>query len=373
MVEEPARDVRDPSCSLATWARRPALPRPPVAAARAATCLRATLTLGGHRHSNVDPTLLLGSLFAIVVAGALALDLGVVHRQAHAVRAGEAVRWTALWVAIAAAMGAGILLVRVPEDAVLYATGYVVEYSLSIDNVFVFGVVFAAFGIPRHLQHRVLFWGVIGALAMRLVMILLGTALIARFDWLLALFGAFLLVTGLRILFRRQDAEAHPERSRLVRLARSHLRVSAALDGQRFLVRTSAGMAATPLLLALVAVEASDLVFAIDSIPAVFGITSDPFLVLTSNAAAILGLRSLYFLLADATVRFQRLSTGLAAVLLFIGAKLVLGPWVHVDPLASLLVVLSILGLSVVASIVAPPDRHEAPGIGDMRRPMDPG
>lgn len=306
----------------------------------------------------MDPTLLLGSVFAIVVAAALALDLGVFHRHAHVVPAGEAIRWTVLWVTIAAAMGAGILLVRGPDDAVRYATGYVVEYSLSIDNVFVFGVVFAAFGIPRHLQHRVLFWGVIGALAMRLVMILLGTALIARFDWLLALFGAFLLVTGLRILFRRPDAEAHPERSLLVRLARSRLRVTEALDGQRFLVRTGAGLAATPLLLALVAVEASDLIFAIDSIPAIFGITTDPFLVLASNAAAILGLRSLYFLLADATVRFHRLSAGLAAVLLFIGAKLVLGPWVHVDPLLSLLVVLAILGLAVVASIVAPRTRQ---------------
>ncbi len=299
----------------------------------------------------MDPSLLLAAAFTAVVAVALALDLGIFHRHAHAVSAGEALRWTAVWVAIAAAMGLAIWVVRGSTDAILFATGYVVEYSLSIDNVFVFGLAFATFAIPRELQHRVLFWGVLGALAMRLVMILIGTALVARFSWVLALFGAFLLLTGLRMLLRNGDAEQRPERSFLVRLGRSRARVTPELHGQRFLTRTAAGLAATPLLLALVAVEASDLVFAVDSIPAIFGITSDPFLVVTSNAAAILGLRSLSFLLADATVRFHRLSVGLALVLLFIGAKLVLQPWLHVDPLVSLAVVVAILAGSIAASI----------------------
>ena len=299
----------------------------------------------------MDASVYLAAGFAAVVAVALALDLGVFHRHAHAVPAGEALRWTAVWVSIAALMGAAIWAVRGATDAVAYATGYVVEYSLSIDNVFVFGLVFAAFGIPRELQHRVLFWGVAGALAMRLVLILVGTAVVARFEWVLALFGMFLLVTGARMLVRRGADEGDPGRSLLVRLARSRLRVVPELHGQRFLVRTAAGLAGTPLLLALVAVEASDLVFAVDSIPAVFGITSDPFLVLTSNAAAILGLRSLYFLLADATVRFHRLSVGLALVLLFIGAKLILQPWIHVDPIVSLVVVVAIIATAIVASI----------------------
>ncbi len=302
----------------------------------------------------MDQTLALAIAFAAVVGVALALDLGVFHRDAHVVPSREALRWTAVWVAIAAAMGVAILVIRGPVDAISYATGYVVEYSLSIDNVFVFGLVFAAFGIPRQLQHRVLFWGVVGALAMRLGMIVAGTALVTQFEWLLTAFGAFLVVTGLRMLLRRRDTEGSPERSVLVRLARSRLRVSPELHGQQFIVRTALGISATPLLLALLAIEASDLVFAIDSIPAIFAVTTDPFLVLTSNAAAILGLRSLYFLLADATVRFRWLPVGLAVVLLFVGSKLVLAPWLHVDPLASLVAVVAIIGLSIGASLAVP-------------------
>jgi tellurite resistance protein TerC len=318
----------------------------------------------------MDSTVVLAIAFTAVVAVALALDLGVFHRDAHIVPAGEALRWTVVWVAIAVAMGIAILATRGSTQAIQYATGYVVEYSLSIDNVFVFGLVFAAFRIPRELQHRVLFWGVIGALAMRLVMILLGTALIERFAWLLVVFGAFLVATGLRMLMHRAEAGAHPERSFLVRLATRHLRVTPELQGQRFLVRSAAGLAVTPLLLSLIAIEASDLVFAIDSIPAIFGVTTDPFLILASNAAAILGLRSLYFLLADATARFRMLSTGLALVLLFIGGKLVLGPWIHVDPVASLSVVILIIGGSIAASIVILPTRrhpHDVPLVADLR------
>ena len=303
----------------------------------------------------MDPTLLIGGVFAIVVMVALALDLGVFHRTAHVVSSREALRWTVVWVAIAVAMGGAILVVRGPNQAIEYATGYLIEYSLSIDNVFVFGLVFASFAIPRELQHRVLFWGVLGALAMRLVLIVVGTALIERFDWLLVVFGGFLLLTALRMLRRTETEDAHPENNPLVRFARRRLRATAELHGQAFLVTTPAGRLVTPLLLCLVVVEVSDLVFAVDSIPAIFGVTTDPFIVFTSNAAAILGLRSLYFLLADAAARFHHLSTGLAIVLLFIGLKLLADPWLHLPPAASLVVVAAIVVASVIASVASPP------------------
>jgi tellurite resistance protein TerC len=307
----------------------------------------------------MDPTLIMCGAFAVVVLAALALDLGVFHRTAHVVSAREALRWTAVWIAIATAMGLGILVVRGPSQAVEYATGYVIEYSLSIDNVFVFSLVFAAFAIPRELQHRVLFWGVFGALAMRLLMILIGTALIERFDSLLLVFGAFLVVTGIRMLRRPETVEAHPENNPIVRFARRRLRATSELHGQAFFVSGGAGRLATPLLLCLLVVEVSDLIFAVDSIPAIFGVTTDPFIVFTSNAAAILGLRSLYFLLADAAARFHHLSTGLAIVLLFIGLKLLAGPWLHVPPLVSLVVVVAIVAGAIVASIASAPRAAE--------------
>ncbi len=308
----------------------------------------------------MDPTLIIGGAFAVVVLAALALDLGVFHRTAHVVSAREALRWTAVWIAIATVMGLAILVVRGPSQAVEYATGYVIEYSLSIDNVFVFSLVFAAFAIPRELQHRVLFWGVFGALAMRLLMILIGTALIERFDSLLLVFGVFLVVTGIRMLRRPETVDAHPENNPIVRFARRRLRATSELHGQAFFVSGGAGRLATPLLLCLLVVEVSDLIFAVDSIPAIFGVTTDPFIVFTSNAAAILGLRSLYFLLADAAARFHHLSTGLAIVLLFIGLKLLAGPWLHVPPPVSLVVVVAIVAGAIVASIASAPRAAEA-------------
>jgi tellurite resistance protein TerC len=303
----------------------------------------------------LDQTILLGAGFTLFIVVALALDLGVFHRQAHVVGAREAFAWTVVWVTLAALFGIGIFLVRGGETAVEYFTGYVIEYSLSVDNVFVFTLIFAAFAVPRTLQHRVLFWGIVGALVMRLLMILAGATLIAQYDWVLYAFGAFLVFTGLRMLVARVEHEPHPENNVLVRFARRHLRVTDGFHGQAFFVRMAGGFAATPLFLALLVVEFSDLIFAVDSIPAIFAVTTDPFVVFTSNAFAILGLRSLYFLLAEAAARFRYLKVGLALVLVFVGAKLLSAGFLHIPPLVSLAVVASILGLAIAASLLRSP------------------
>jgi len=303
----------------------------------------------------LDSTILLGAGFTAFIVGALALDLGVFHRRAHVVGAREALGWTVVWVTLAVLFGIGIYLVRGGETAVAYFTGYVIEYSLSVDNVFVFTLIFATFAVPRHLQHRVLFWGIVGALVMRLLMILAGATLIAQYHWVLYLFGAFFVFTGIRMLVARSGHEAHPENNVLVRFARRHVRVTEDFHGQAFFVRTAAGFAATPLFLALLVVEFSDLIFAVDSIPAIFAVTTDPFVVFTSNAFAILGLRSLYFLLAEAAARFRYLKVGLALILVFVGAKLLVAEFLEIPPLVSLAVIVTILGLAVGASLR--PDR----------------
>jgi tellurite resistance protein TerC len=301
-----------------------------------------------------DSTTLLALAFAVFVLVALALDLGVFHRAAHVVTTREALTWTIVWVSLATLFGLSVLLVRGPETAIAYATGYVIEYSLSMDNVFVFSLIFASFAVPRELQHRVLFWGVIGALVMRFGMIAAGAALIERWGWILLVFGGFLIVTGVRMLLTRSAHGTDPALSPFVRLARRFVRVHPAFDGQRFFTHTPAGRAATPLFLALIAVEASDLIFAVDSIPAIFAVTTDPFVVYTSNALAILGLRSLYFLLAGAAARFRYLKTGLALILVFVGAKLLLAEWLHLPALVSLGTVVLILVASIATSLLIP-------------------
>lgn len=302
----------------------------------------------------MDTTILLGAGFTIFIVVALALDLGVFHRKAHIVGAREALAWTIVWVTLAVIFGIVIALVRGGGTAIEYFTGYVIEYSLSVDNVFVFTLIFAAFAVPRHLQHRVLFWGIVGALVMRLIMIVAGASLIAQYHWVLYVFGAFLVFTGIRMLIARGEVEAHPENNVLVRFARRHLRVTDDFHEQSFFVRTTAGIAATPLFLALLVVEFSDLVFAVDSIPAVFAVTTDPFVVFTSNAFAILGLRSLYFLLAEAAARFRYLKVGLALILVFVGAKLLVADFLKIPSLVSLAIVVSILGLAVGISLLRP-------------------
>jgi tellurite resistance protein TerC len=292
--------------------------------------------------------------FIAFVLAMLAIDLGVFHRKAHEVSLKEAGAWSAVWVALALAFNAGVYAWFGPERALEFTTGYLIEKALAVDNIFVFVVIFSAFAIPTIYQHRILFWGVLGALVMRAVFILVGGAMLQRFHWTLYLFGAILAITGVKLLFQRNQ-ELHPERNPLVRAFQRLFPVTPTLDGDRFTVVRDGRRMATPLLLALVAVEVTDLVFAVDSIPAIFAVTRDPFIVFTSNIFAILGLRSLYFLLAGVITRFVYLKVGLALVLVFVGAKMLLVDLYKVPIAVSLGVIAALLGLSVIASLLATP------------------
>jgi len=300
--------------------------------------------------------------FTLFVLAVLALDLGVLHRKARAVTLGEAGTWTGVWVALALLFNTWVYVSRGAERAIEFLTGYLIEYSLSVDNVFVFVLIFASFAVPAIHQHRVLFWGILGALAMRAAMIAAGAALLARFHWILYLFGGFLILTGIRILFRRHQAAA-PGRDPLLRALRRIVPVTGGYEGQRFFVRRAGKAWATPLFLVLLVVETTDLIFAVDSIPAIFAVTQDPFIVYTSNVFAVLGLRSLYFLLAGMIGRFRHLRVGLAMVLCFVGTKMLLAEAFRIPPAASLGAVLAILGAAVLASLLSPgrPARGSAP------------
>ena len=290
--------------------------------------------------------------FFVFIGALLAVDLFVFHRKPGEVTMRSAALTSAFWISLGLGFGIVVLAWLGPEKAVEYYSGYLIEESLSVDNVFIFSLVFAAFAVPGHLQYRVLFWGVIGALVMRLVMIVIGAALIEQFEWILLVFGGFLVFTGVRMwLSTRSEEEADPADNPIVRFARRRFAFTDRLDGQRFFTRVGGRRVATPLLLALVVVEISDLVFAVDSIPAVFAVTSDPFIVYTSNAFAILGLRSLYFFLADLKDRFRYLTHGLSIVLVFVGLKLLAGPWVHLPPWVSLVVIALVLGGAVAFSL----------------------
>ncbi|ABY33522.1 MAG: membrane protein [Chloroflexus sp.] len=299
--------------------------------------------------------------FHAIVFLVLALDLGVFHRRSHKVSIREAGLWTLVWVTLSLIFNGIIWLWRGPEDGLNFLTGYLVEYSLSVDNIFVFILLFSYFRVPAQYQHRVLFWGILGALIMRGTMILLGSALIEQFEWILYLFGAFLLVTGVRLIFHDDEPEVDPQRNLLVRLARRLLPITPDMRGDRFFVREADRFSATPLFLVLLIVESTDLLFAVDSIPAIFGITHDPFIVYTSNICAILGLRSLYFLLAGVMESFYYLRFGLAIILSFIGVKMLTplvtgwflgGHSVHIPTTISLGVIVVTLLASVVASLI---------------------
>src|SRR5512147_2383205 len=289
--------------------------------------------------------------FNLFVLAMLALDLGVFHRRAHVVTMREAAIWSAVWVGIALAFNAGLYLLAGPRPALEFLTGYLIEKSLSVDNIFVFVLLFTYFAVPAQYQHRVLFWGILGALAMRGVFIAAGAYVLEQFHWAIYLFGAILVVTGVKMALRGGVA-VDPERNPVTRWARRLLPLTPRYDGQRFWARENGRRVATPLFLVLLLVEFTDLVFAIDSIPAIFAVTRDPFLVYTSNVFAILGLRSLYFLLAGVVHRFVYLKLGLAAILVFVGAKMALVDWVKVPAGISLGVIASILTVAVVASLL---------------------
>jgi tellurite resistance protein TerC len=297
---------------------------------------------------SVGSPALWGGFVAFVIA-MLALDLGVFHRQAHVVGFREALGWSVTWIGLALLFDAFVAWRFGAQLGVEFLTGYLIEKSLSVDNIFVFLVIFSGLGIPLQSQHRVLFWGILSALVLRAVMIFAGAAMLARFHWLIYVFGAFLIFTGIK-LFVNRGKEEHPERSALMRLARRWIPSTPALHGERFFVRENGRWLATPLFMALIIVEIADVIFAVDSIPAIFAVTSDPFIVFTSNIFAILGLRSLFFLVAGLVDKFVYLKVGLAAVLVFVGAKMTLIDFVEIPALVSLAAVLALLGSAMLAS-----------------------
>jgi len=298
------------------------------------------------------PALWIG--FTGVVLAMLVLDLGVFHRTAHEVRFREALLWSVIWIALSLLLCASIYVQFGNERGLEFLTGYLIEKALAVDNIFVFLVIFSAFAVPAAYQHRVLFWGVLGALVMRAVFIVVGAALIERFHWVMYVFGAFLVLTGLKMLIRR-DAELHPERNPLFRLFQRVIPSVSEYHGSRFTVVKDGRRYATPLLLVLVCIETSDLVFAVDSIPAIFAVTNDPFIVYTSNICAILGLRAMFFLLAGAVQRLNYLQPGLALVLAFVGTKMLLVDLYPIPIAVSLGAVAALLGGSVLASLLWPP------------------
>jgi TerC family integral membrane protein len=292
--------------------------------------------------------------FNVFVLAMLALDLGVFHRKAHVVAFKESIAWSVVWVALALLFNGAIWYFAGAQKALEFFTGYVIEKSLSVDNVFVFAMLFSYFAVPPLYQHKVLFWGILGALAMRAVMIALGAALIAQFSWIIYVFGAFLVLTGIKMAVKREEA-IHPERNPMVRAFKRLMPVTSDYRQDRFFVAERGVRHATPLFVVLLLVEVSDLIFAVDSIPAIFAVTTDPFIVYTSNVFAILGLRSLYFALAGVMDKFHYLKIGLGVVLAFVGVKMLLAhsPY-KLDTLLSLGVVVGILAISVVASLLRP-------------------
>ena len=295
--------------------------------------------------------------FNLFVLLAVALDLGVFHRKSHKVEIREALLWSAIWIGLALTFGYFVWHWYGPQRGLEYYTGYLIEKALSVDNLFVFLVIFRTFKVDPRVQHKVLEWGIIGALIMRGIMIAAGAALVARFHWILPAFGVFLAYTGIQMI-RHREKEMHFERNPVFRFASTHLRVTKEYEGGKFFVRRAGQLFATPLFLVLLIVEITDVTFAVDSIPAIFGITRDVFIVYTSNVFAILGLRALYFLLADVLNYFRYLGIGLAVVLMFVGGKMVAEPWFHISVRLSLGIVAGILAVVMVISLLAGPKKR---------------
>jgi tellurite resistance protein TerC len=298
-----------------------------------------------------SPLLWIG--FNVFVLGAVALDLGVFNRRLHRVEMREAFWSTVLWIALSVVFGLGVWRYSGYQRAIEFYTGYLIEKALSVDNLFLFLVIFRTFAIDERFQHRMLEWGIIGALVMRGIMIFAGAELIEKFSWIMYVFGAFLVYAAAHMLFTKKE-NVHPEQSAFFRFANKHLRLSRDYHGERFWVRKQGKLFGTPLLLVLLVVEVTDVTLAVDSIPAIFGITRDPFIVYTSNVFAILGLRAIYFLLAGFLNRLRFLTAGLAFVLSFIGGKMIVEPWLHIPAYFSLLIVAGMLLLAVAASLLFP-------------------
>jgi len=294
--------------------------------------------------------------FNVFILGLLALDLGVFNRKVHVISVREAGIWTAVWVSLALIFAGGVFAFAGQQKAIEFATGYVIEYALSVDNVFVFVLLFTYFRVPAAYQHRVLFWGILGALIMRGSLILIGSALIERFTWIIYIFGLFLIFTGLKMalnLNNDEEEEVHPENNIVVRIFRRFMPVSKEPHGPKFFVKEAGRWAATPLFIVLLIVESTDLIFAVDSIPAIFGVSHDPFIIYTSNVFAILGLRSLYFLLSGIMDKFHYLKVGLSVILTFVGVKMLLSHTAYAIKIEySLVIIVGVLVTSVIASLI---------------------
>jgi tellurite resistance protein TerC len=299
--------------------------------------------------------------FNLFILALLALDLGVFHRKSHVISFREALGWSGVWICLALLFNLGVWHFAGHQKALEFLTGYLIEKSLSVDNVFVFALLFSYFAVPRQYQHKVLFWGIIAALIMRAIMIIAGTALINEFTWVIYIFGGFLILTGIKMIVQREE-EIHPERNPVFGLFKRLVPVTPNYRGDRFFVKEDGFLRATPLFLVLIMVEITDLIFAVDSIPAIFAVTTDPFIVYTSNVFAILGLRSLYFALSGVMHKFHYLKIGLGVVLGFVGVKMLLShsPW-KIDTLLSLGGVAVILAVSIVMSLLRPATRPLKP------------
>jgi tellurite resistance protein TerC len=299
-------------------------------------------------------------IFGVVVTAMLALDLGVFHRKAHAVRGREAAIWSVVWISVALLFNLGIYFRSGADRGLEFFQAYLIEKALSVDNLFVFLAAFSFFAVPENLQHRVLFWGILGALITRGIFIAVGAALLAAFHWVTYIFGVFLVVTALRLLFGG-DEEVRPEKNPVLVLFRRFVRLTPDYDGAHFLVRHGGKLFATPLLTVLVVIEATDVVFAVDSIPAVFGVTRDVFIVYTSNIFAVLGLRALTFLVARLVQRLRYLKVGLALVLAFVGVKMLIADRYRISDLVSLLVVAGLIIFAALLSLLVPPKKPPPP------------
>jgi tellurite resistance protein TerC len=301
----------------------------------------------------MEASILFWVIFNTVIFTVLALDLGVFNKKAHKIAVKEALIWSSVWIAIALAFNVFVLVQLGKTKALEFLTGYVIEYSLSVDNIFVFILIFSYFSVKPQYQHKILFWGILGALIMRGIFIFAGVALINRFHWIVLVFGAFLVFSGFKMLFQKEEASVEPEKNGLVRLFRKFFPVSETLQGDSFFVRQNNKLYATPLFLVLLVIESTDLIFAVDSIPAVLAISKDTFIVYTSNIFAILGLRSLYFAVSGLMGLFRFLKVGLAIVLSFVGFKM-LASYIHfeIPILVSLGIIISILLISILASVV---------------------
>lgn len=301
----------------------------------------------------MDAPIWIWILFNAVIIGLVVLDLGVFHRKDHEESFRESAIWTIAWTLVALVFNAGIYFYAGGEPALSFLSGYVIERALAVDNIFVFMLIFTAFGVPSVLQYRALFWGIIGAIVLRAVLIATGTVLIERFEWVLYFFGAFLVVTAIRML-RNEEKEIDPGNHSVVRVVRRFVPVTDRYDGSHFFARIGSKRAVTPMFVVLAVIAVSDLVFALDSIPAIFAITQDPFIVYTSNILAVLGLQAMYSMLAGVIDQFHLLKYGLSAVLAFVGVKMLIASFYHIPIAISLGIIVSMLAVSVIASRIFP-------------------